>query len=618
MTDTLAPPPPAAADPPPARTPLKLEMIQPPVRGDVPAWRWFWFGIGFYVLFAVLLVGTLLRVSGDQSRPAALLQMFGLGGAHWNLPLFALVVGGVWLTVRAALMVRDDIGTLAREEEDIDWVLKTRENGVALVFLDPAERARRFAAGEHTLPADARIEVETLLDDRVRRVFEAAQASGATHVPVDELRGIAEKRTARLGGFARFASSLLLLLAVLGTFAGVKTALPSLIDAVAAAGGTGSESNPASPSGTSSSATASSPSSPSSPSPSSQSSANPLVEPLRAVADAFGGNALALVGAIAVGLMAQGLAFGRRNLLERLELVSAEYIYDRRRSGSADPLRVAVETLADTAGEVRDATQSLSGIEGELQGLSEAFREAFESLNERLTDIVVQQDSMLHQRTSESLDQLGRHVAALAQTVDANTRAYAGIVDRVGERSAEARAALERMEDANRALTLALEGISRLGDVSGQAAAAVEERLAAIGLGTMQVRERMDGIADEVERARPALETMEVALRSATDRIAGIDERAAKAWAAAAEQINTRLEKIAAAPAAVATSGGGGGMSADAVSLLRRIATGVEASRPPSPVMLATLPLLGTLGAIAIVYVLWEGVPRLLALFGIG
>jgi hypothetical protein len=609
MTDTLAPPP-AAADPPPARTPLKLEMIQPPVRGDVPAWRWFWFGIGFYALFAVLLVGTLLRVSGGQSWPAALLQMFGLGGAHWNLPLFALVVGGMWLTVRAALMVRDDIGTLAREEEDIDWVLKTRENGVALVFLDPAERKRRFAAGEHTLPADARIEVETLLDDRVRRVFEAAQASGAKHVPVEELRGIAEKRTARLGGFARFASSLLLLLAVLGTFAGVKTALPSLIDAVAAAGGNGSDANPASPSGA--------PSSPSSPSPSSSSSANPLVEPLRAVADAFGGNALALVGAIAVGLMAQGLAFGRRNLLERLELVSAEYIYDRRRSGSADPLRMAVETLADTAGEVRDATQSLSGIEGELQGLSEAFREAFESLNERLTDIVVQQDSMLHQRTSESLDQLGRHVAALAQTVDANTRAYAGIVDRVGERSAEARAALERMEDANRALTLALEGISRLGDVSGQAAAAVEERLAAIGLGTMQVRERMDGIADEVERARPALETMEVALRSATDRIAGIDERAAKAWAGAAEQINTRLEKIAAAPAAVATSGGGGGMSADAVSLLRRIATGVEASRPPSPVMLATLPLLGTLGAIAIVYVLWEGVPRLLALFGIG
>jgi len=613
MTDILAPPPPAAADPPPARTPLKLEMIKPPVRGDVPAWRWFWFGIGFYALFALLLIGTLLRVSGGQSRPAALLQMFGLGGAHWNLPLFALVVGGVVLTVRAALMVRADIGTLAREEEDIDWVLKTRENGVALVFLDPAERDRRFAAGEHTLPADARIEVETLLDDRVRRVFEAAQASGATHVPVDELRGIAEKRTARLGGFARFASSLLLLLAVLGTFAGVKTALPSLIDAVAAAGGAGSDANPASLSGT-----PSSPSSPSSPSPASTSSANPLVEPLRAVADAFGGNALALVGAIAVGLMAQGLAFGRRNLLERLELVSAEYIYDRRRSGSADPLRVAVETLADTAGEVRDATQSLSGIEGELQGLSEAFREAFESLNERLTDIVVQQDSMLHQRTSESLDQLGRHVAALAQTVDANTRAYAGIVDRVGERSAEARAALERMEDANRALTLALEGISRLGDVSGQAAAAVEERLAAIGLGTMQVRERMDGIAEEVERARPALETMEVALRSAADRIAGIDERAAKAWASAAEQVNTRLEKIAAAPAAAATSGGGGGMSADAVSLLRRIATGVEASRPPSPVMLATLPLLGTLGAIAIVYVLWEGVPRLLALFGIG
>jgi hypothetical protein len=582
MSETLAPPIPLPApDEPPAAAPLRLKMIEPPVRGDVPARRWFVFGVLFYILFAVLLVGTLVATSSQGSRAAGFAEMLGLGGRHWNLPLFVLVIGGIALTVRAALMVWADIGTLAEEEEDIQWVLETEGRAVPLVFLDARERARRYAAGEYSLPAGVPVSVETLLDDRVRRVHEAGLASGAAHVPVEELRGIAEKRTARLGGFARFASSLLLLLAVLGTFAGVKTALPSLIDAISAAGG-----------GTSANVSTS------------------LVGPLRAVADAFGGNALALVGAIAVGLMAQGLAFGRRNLLERLELVSAEYIYDRRRSGSADPLLAAVDTLADTATDVRDATQSLSGIEGELQGLSEAFREAFDSLNERLTDIVVQQDSMLHQRTSETLDQLGRQVAALASTVDANTRCYAGIVDRVGERSAEAREALARMEDANRALGLALEGVSRLGDVSNQASARVEERLAAMDEGTARVMERMGEIAAEVERARPSLDAVEAALRSASDRIAGIDERAAKAWAAAAEQVNQRLEKVvSAAPVS-------GGMSGDAVALLRRIAGGVEASRPPSPVMLATLPLLGTLGALAIVYALAQ-VPRVLAFFGL-
>lgn len=587
MTDVLEPPV-AAATPPPepeplAPAPLRLKMIEPPVRGDVPARRWLAFGVGFYLLFAVLLLGTLLAVSGDPPL-SALLQMLGLGSGHWNLPLLALVVGGVLLTLRATHSVRSDIRTLEREEEDVEWVLETEKKGIALVFLDSPERRRRFDAEEYGLPQDVRVAVETLLDDRVRRVFEAAQASGATHVPVDELRGIAEKRTARLGGFARYASSLLLLLAVLGTFAGVKTALPSLIDAISATGGSGAANVQTS-----------------------------IVEPLRAVADAFGGNALALVGAIAVGLMAQGLAAGRRNLLERLELVSAEYIYDRRRSGSADPLRVAVEALAETAGEVREATQSLSGIEGELQGLSEAFREAFDSLNERLTDIVVQQDGMLHQRTSETLDHLGRQVAGLASTVDANTRCYAGIVERVGERSAEAREALERMEQANAALGRALEGINRLGDTSGQAAAAVEERLKAIGVGTTQVLERMGDVAAGVEIARPAIAQLEAALRTATDRIAGIDERAAQAWAAAAEQIQQRLEK------AVVSSGpspaAGGGTSPDAVALLRRIASGVEASRPPSPVMLATLPLLGMLGALAIVYALWQ-VPRVLAFFG--
>lgn len=608
MTDTMDPPAvgaPVPTPPPPVPAPLRLKMIQPPVRGDVPARRWLVFGVAFYGIFAVLLLGTLLQ-SSTQGPLRGLLQMIGLGAEHWNLPLLALVIGGIALTGRATLMVWSDIATLRREEEDIQWVLETESNGVALVFLDPPERRKRYAAGEYSLPRDVRVEVETLLDDRVRRVFEAAQASGATHVPVDELRGIAEKRTARLGGFARFASSLLLLLAVLGTFAGVKTALPSLIAAISATGGP--TVSPDSSYRPSSSTTPSERQGPVDPSRS-------LVGPLLDVADAFGGNALALVGAIAVGLMAQGLAAGRRNLLERLELVSAEYIYDRKRSGSADPLRVAVETLADTAGEVRDATQSLSGIEGELQGLSEAFREAFDSLNERLTDIVVQQDNLLHQRTSESLDQLGRHVATLATTVDANTRCYAGIADRVGERSAEAREALERMEQANRALGHALEGINRLGDTSGQAAVAVEERLKAIGAGTTQVMERMGEVAAGVELARPALAQVEASLRTATERIAGIDERASKAWAAAAEQIQQRLEKLVSSQG---TSVAAGAMSPDAVSLLRRIATAAEAQRPPSPVMLATLPLLGTLGALAIVYALWQGVPRVLAFFGVG
>src|SRR5207237_3243365 len=102
-----------------------------------------------------------------QAPLRALLQMVGLGAEQWNLPLLALVVGGVALTGQAALMVWRDIATLRREEDDVEWVLETEDRGVALVFLDPAERRKRYAAGEYSLPQDVRVEVETLLDDRV-------------------------------------------------------------------------------------------------------------------------------------------------------------------------------------------------------------------------------------------------------------------------------------------------------------------------------------------------------------------------------------------------------------------------------------------------------------------
>src|SRR5690606_26542758 len=117
-----------------------------------------------------------------------------------------------------------------------------------------------------------------------------------------------------------------------------------------------------------------------------------IVEPLRAVADAFGANALALIGATAGRLMGHGVATGRRNLLERLEWVSAEYIYGTRQMDSVDPLRTAVDAMRETVERVRETSGSLLGIEGGLAALGQQFAGAFESLDERLTMIIEQQD----------------------------------------------------------------------------------------------------------------------------------------------------------------------------------------------------------------------------------
>lgn len=559
------------AVPTPAPASPRMRMIAPPPRGDGPAWRYLVVGAGFYVMFALLFTVALL--SGRADKGAALLELFGIAqGVNWIILL--LIVAGVALTVGAAWTVWKDILLLRREEDDVDWVLRREREGLMLVFAPGAEREARFGRGERSMRAGEPMHVETLVDDRVRRVYQSRVEGGGTHMPVEELRGIAETRTARFGHVARFASSLLLLLAVLGTFAGVKTALPSLIDAISVTEGAGT-------------------------------GEGSIVGPLRAVADAFGGNALALVGAITVGLMAQGLAVGRRNLLERLELASAEYIYDNRRTQSADPLIAAVETLAATAGEVHNASTAFLGIEGSLEALGDSFRTAFASLNDRLSDVMQQQDEMLHQRTSQALEELQSRVVALAGAVEANTRSYQGLVDRVGERAAESREAVQQMQQASESLARGLQGILQLGNASASATTRLEEGIKMLVAGTAGVDQRMAAVAEAVERSRPALQEVEAAVAGAVERVSSIDARAAASWKAVADDVRKQFAEIARQQqAAPVVAGGGSPLPSDTVGLLRRIAAAAEAPRGPSPRIVAASAGAGVLGAVGILYVL--------------
>jgi hypothetical protein len=545
-----------------------MGMIGVPPRGDGPARLYLAVGAGFYLVFNFLFVAALLRGRPDRGR--ALLELFGVA-EHVNWVILILIASGILLTLGAAWTVWSDVRLLGREEDDVDWVLSRKREGLMLVFADAGDREARFARGERAIRPGESAHVETLVDDRVRRVHQARTEGGGTHMPVEELRGIAETRTASFGHVARFASSLLLLLAVLGTFAGVKTALPSLIDAIGATEGAG---------------------------------AGSIVDPLRAVADAFGGNALALVGAIAVGLMAQGLAVGRRSLLERLELASAEYIYDNRRTRSADPLIAAVETLSATAGEVHEASTAFLAIEGSLEMLGESFRTAFSSLSDRLSDVMAQQDEMLHQKTSQALEELQGRVVALAGAVDANTRSYQGLVDRVGERAAESREAVQQMQGASEQLARALQGILQLGTVSATASTRLQEGIEAMVQGTERMEARMAAVGEAVEHTRPALQLVETTLAAAAERVAGVDARAAASWKAVADEVRAQFAELAKSQSAapVAYAGGGAPLPADAVGLLRRIAAAAEAPRGPSPRLLAASAGAGVLGAAGIVY----------------
>jgi len=560
-------PPSDVAEPVEARPAARsMGMIGLPPRGDRPARLYLAAGTAFYLVFALMFIASLLRDREDRGR--ALLELFGVAdGVNWII--LVLIVAGILLTAGAAWTVWRDAGLLRQEEDDVDWVLRRRREGLMLVFAPAGEREARFARGERSIRPGEPAHVETLVDDRVRRVHQARTGGEAVHMPVEELRGIAETRTAGYGHVARFVSSLLLLLAVLGTFAGVKTALPSLIDAVGAGDGARPDS---------------------------------IVGPLRAVADAFGGNALALVGAIAVGLMAQGLAVGRRNLLERLELASAEYIYDNRRTQNADPLLAAVETLSATAGEVHNASTAFLGIEGSLESLGESFRAAFGSLNETLSEVMAQQDEQLHRRTAQALGGLEVRVAALADAVRGNTASYQGLVDRIAERTAESREAVQQMQGASDALGRALQGILALGTASTTASTRLEEGMATLVEGTQRVEAHMSAVALAVEHTRPALREMETALGAAADRVTGIDARAAASWKAVADEVHARLAELARAQAPV-YAGGGGALPADEIGLLRRIAAAAERPRGLSVRQVAQGTATGAVSAAAIIYV---------------
>jgi hypothetical protein len=555
----------------------KQRMLELPQRGDELALRWWRAGVAAYAVLAVAFLGGLLT-----SGKASLLSLFGLG-ERVNVAIAVLVGSGVSLTFYAAWRVRRDIRIMAREEADVSWVHRTGKEGLLLVFVDPKKReamlGKPFDIPEHEMT------VETLMDDRVRRVRKAAVDPEAGAVATDDLKGVADVRMAQLGSFARYASSLLLLLAVLGTFAGVKTALPGLIESItiSTSGATSAQANEG------------------------------LIKSLNAVAEAFGGNALALIGSIAVGLMAQGVGFGRRNLLERLELVSAEFVYGQNVTADANPMQAAMVALRDTAREMHSASGAMLGIEDQLRLLGREFRTAFEGLSNRLHDITVAQEDALYAKTSRSLESLQQRVNELADSVEANARTYAGLAEAVKTRSQESSKAFDAMADSNKQLGVVLESIVKTGERSRTS---VDELSTAVGRLTAssdQVLVGVQRVAMATEAVAPSMQQLESTLGSADRRLAEAEHMAQDGWRAVgadvAKQFNSFLSQHSDAGA---VAKGPGVLPASAVTadpqslrLLEVIASRLDQLRPPPPVPIwrtSAPTVVGILVAVALLY----------------
>jgi hypothetical protein len=490
----------------------RTRMLTLPQRGDVIANRLWWCGVIAYALLAVVLYGSLAVTNGGLMM--ALRSIAGYSGDHFNYAVLVLVASGFLLTIWAAIYLRGDIGQIRQEEIDIDWVDKHKTEGLPYVFEDPAKREALFAGGAHLDGSYfPEVTVETLIDDRVRRTHMVSDSGG--RASSEELRIIADRRTARWGAVARYVSSLLLLLAVLGTFAGVKTALPPLIAAVGQSNGD---------------------------------TMSALQAPLEAVASAFGGNALALIGAIAVGLMAQGIAFGRRNLLERLELVSTEYIYSDSVASSSDPMQAALEMFKVSSKDFKDAAGAISGLETGLEHLGNQFSSSFSDLGERLAEIAARNGDEMFDKTARNLSVLQSRVGELADAVYSNAQVYAGLAPSLQYRAEETRAALSEMEKTNRQLTTAMEVISAASqsatDMTKQASAAldhVQQASTRIAAASEQTEQNVALLSQAISQVQPRVESVDYSLGQIASAATQSDKRLAEMWQGFAERIEKRL-----------------------------------------------------------------------------
>ena len=577
----------------------RMRMLTLPQRGDVIANRLWWAGVAAYGLLATVLYGSLAATNGGFST--ALKSIAGYSGGHFNYAVLVLVLAGFSLTLWAALYLRRDISQIREEEIDIEWVDKYKSEGLPYVFEEAGKREGLFKAGVHrdgTYSPDIR--VETLIDDRVRRTHMSGDVGGRSSS--EELRIIADRRTARWGAVARYVSSLLLLLAVLGTFAGVKTALPPLIAAVGQSNGD---------------------------------TMSALQAPLEAVASAFGGNALALIGAIAVGLMAQGIAFGRRNLLERLELVSTEYIYGDSLASSSDPMQAALEMFKVSSKDFRDAAGAIAGIESGLEHLGAQFSQSFSELGEKLTEIADRSGDEMFDKTARNLSALQSRVGELSDAVYANAQIYAGLAPSLQYRAEETRAALAEMDRTNRQLTTAMEMIgaasrsaTELTTQASAALASVDHASGRIAVASEQTEQSVAALTLVIGQVKPRVESVDHSLGQIAIAASQNDTRLAEMWQGFAERIEKRFSareeasSVARYPVPLAKAGqvsepvrsepvrSGSAQPEDLSRLLRQINETLRAApkpRLPHPLWFIAGPIASVLASAAVAFWLLRG-----------
>lgn len=386
----------------------------------------------------VLLLGAVAILRGlllpQDSGPVAVI---------WGVSILTLLIG-----VAAAVL---DIQWLRREWEVLSEVgSKTHPVEHAMGLQGPR--------GDTLIVQRARF-IERLRQDESR-----APQDIRTH-----LRSEAVAESARVGSAPRFLGSALLLLAVLGTFAGMKAALPALISAINASAvlpnpGTGAGAPVL--------------------------AIGPALGP---VADAFGANFLALIGALAMSVVAYGAALERRQLLGALDRVSEQKLYMLVPEGAAaSALERTVLEMTRSIQSVGAFGERVADLQTDIRTLQTALVDAIGNLQSSFTSSLQRQSINIQSQLTETVGRVAKSMHDVSVVLASTATSYEGLVKGLEERDLGVQKASAEMRDTGNKVSAQIARASDALVRSGDQVAAIGSTIAGIAETVSQHSQRSE------------------------------------------------------------------------------------------------------------------------------
>lgn len=339
--------------------------------------------------------------------------------------------------------------------------------------------------------------------------IEAVDRAGATQQMPREFRQThrarATIRSSGIGAITRFLASALLVLAVMGTFAGMKTALPPLIQAIRTAAGDLNLTSQ--PSGETSN---------------SDSASQKIGVALAQVADAFGANLAALFGSLLLGGAAFGATLDKRALLAEMEHVSEELLYIRLPADAdATELQKAVYEMRQSVSEVANVAGGIDQLSATIDDLRVALRDTLAELHTSFRDSVRQNTVELGTQLNTTVAGLAANLAGATKALEMTALSYEGLLKGLEERDLgvrDAAAELQRSASGFNDLAGRLEECTSAAvDANLRAAAAVDDAQALLADAARSGAEASEKLTEAVRKQEATLDEVVSALRTVQD-----------------------------------------------------------------------------------------------------